>query len=100
MHAWIPHREKVIFFMNINEQTVSKCHQGRLKFEINIPPQQIFAKSKGGLTIEGGIMLSEYNISVVFNPQPQLILVPSHELGVTWDSIESSNQMTEHVPSA
>ena len=25
-----------------------------------MPPQQIFANSKGGLIIEGGVMLSEY----------------------------------------
>ena len=66
----------LMFFMNINKQIASKCHQGRLKFEINIPPQQIFAKSKGGLTTEGGVMLSEYNISAIFNPQPQLVLIP------------------------
>ena len=28
--------------------------------EINIPPQQIYANSKGGLIIEGGVMSSEY----------------------------------------
>ena len=30
------------------------------KLEINIPPQQIYANSKGGLIIEGGVMSSEY----------------------------------------
>ena len=30
------------------------------KLEINIPPQQIFASSKGGLIIEGGVISSEY----------------------------------------
>ena len=34
--------------------------QGGLKLEINIPPQHILAKSKGGLIIEGGISSSEY----------------------------------------
>ena len=29
--------------------------------EINIPPQQIHANSKGGLIIEGGVMLSDYS---------------------------------------
>ena len=33
---------------------------GMHKLEINIPPQQIYAKSKEGLIIEGGVMLSEY----------------------------------------
>ena len=36
--------------------------QGGLKLEINIPPQHILAKSKGGLIIEGGVMSSEYGI--------------------------------------
>ena len=36
--------------------------QGGLKLEINIPPQYILAKSKGGLIIEGGIISSEYSI--------------------------------------
>ena len=36
--------------------------QGGLKSEINIPPQQILAKSKGGLIIEGGVISSEYGI--------------------------------------
>ena len=31
--------------------------------EINIPSQQIYANSKGGLIIEGGVMSSEYGIS-------------------------------------
>ena len=34
--------------------------QGGLKLEINIPPQYISAKSKGGLIIEGGVSSSEY----------------------------------------
>ena len=29
--------------------------------EINIPPQQIYANSKEGIIIEGGVMLSEYD---------------------------------------
>ena len=37
--------------------------QGGLKLEINIPPQHISAKSKGGLIIEGGIISSEYGNS-------------------------------------
>ena len=41
--------------------------QGGLKLEINIPPQHISAKSKGGeggggLIIEGGVSSSEYGI--------------------------------------
>ena len=36
--------------------------QGGLKLEINIPPQYISAKSKGGLIIEGGVSSSEYGI--------------------------------------
>ena len=34
--------------------------KGGLKLEINIPPQHISAKSKGGLIIEGGVSSSEY----------------------------------------
>ena len=34
--------------------------QGGLKLEINVPPQHILAKSKGGLIIEGGVSSSEY----------------------------------------
>ena len=34
--------------------------RGWSKLEINIPPQQIYAISKGGLIIEEGVMLSEY----------------------------------------
>ena len=37
--------------------------QGGLKLEINIPLQQIFAKTEGGLIIEGGIISSEYGNS-------------------------------------
>ena len=33
---------------------------------VNIPPQHIFAKSKGGLIIEGGVSSSEYGIFVTF----------------------------------
>ena len=33
--------------------------EGGRKLEINIPPQQIDANSKGGLIIEGGVMSSE-----------------------------------------
>ena len=34
--------------------------------EINIPPQQIFAKSKpGGVIFEGGLILSEYGNNIV-----------------------------------
>ena len=36
--------------------------QGGLKLKINIPPQHILAKSKGGLIIEGGVSSSEYGI--------------------------------------
>ena len=34
---------------------------GGRKLEINIPPQQIYANSKGGLIIKGGVMSSEYS---------------------------------------
>ena len=40
----------------------SKYGRGGRKLEINIPPQQIYANSKGGLIIEGGVMSSEYSI--------------------------------------
>ena len=36
--------------------------EGGHKLEINIPLQQIRAKRKGGLIIEGGVMSSEYGI--------------------------------------
>ena len=39
--------------------------QGGLKLEINIPPQHISAKSKGGLIIEGGVSSSEYGTCTV-----------------------------------
>ena len=39
--------------------------QGGHKLEINISPQQIYANSKGGLMIEGGVMSSEYGTSEV-----------------------------------
>ena len=34
--------------------------RGGRKLEINIPSQQIYANSKGGLINEGGVILSEY----------------------------------------
>ena len=37
--------------------------RGGHKLEINIPLQQNFANSKGGLIIEGGVMSSEYGMS-------------------------------------
>ena len=37
--------------------------QGGLKLEINIPPQHISAKSKGGLIIEGGVSSSTVNLA-------------------------------------
>ena len=33
---------------------------GGLKLEINIPPQRIRAKQKGGLINEGGVISNEY----------------------------------------
>ena len=39
--------------------------QGGLKLEINIPPQHILAKCKGGLIIKGGIISSEYGICIL-----------------------------------
>ena len=39
--------------------------KGGLKLEINIPPQHILAKSKGGLIIEGGVRSSEYGMSIL-----------------------------------
>ena len=39
--------------------------QGGLKLEINIPPQHILAKSKGGLIFEGGVSSSEYGTTKV-----------------------------------
>ena len=35
--------------------------RGGHKLEIKIPPQQIYANSKGVLIIEGGVMSSEYS---------------------------------------
>ena len=35
--------------------------------EINIHPQQIYAKSKGGIIIEGGLMSSEYGKVTAYN---------------------------------
>ena len=40
--------------------------EGGLKLEINIPPQHILAKSKGGLIIEGGVSSSEYGMLHMF----------------------------------
>ena len=37
--------------------------KGGLNLEINIPPQHILAKCKGGLIIEKGVILSEYGKS-------------------------------------
>ena len=34
--------------------------QGGRKLKMNIPPQQIYANSKGGLIIKGGVMSGEY----------------------------------------
>ena len=45
--------------------------QGGLKLEINIPPQHISAKSKGGLIIEGGVSSSEYG-SCIFSMHSDL----------------------------
>ena len=42
--------------------------QGGLKLEINIPPQHISAKSKGGLIIEGGVSSSEYGNLPITEP--------------------------------
>ena len=39
--------------------------QRRLKLEINLPPQHILAKSKGGLIIEGGVTSSEYGSNII-----------------------------------
>ena len=36
--------------------------EGGRKLEINIPPQQICAKRKGGLINEGGVISNEYGI--------------------------------------
>ena len=41
--------------------------QGGLKSEINIPPQHILAKIKGGLIIEGDVSSSEYGIKVAID---------------------------------
>ena len=41
--------------------------QGGLKLEINIPPQHILAKSKGGLIIEGGVSSSEYGTLILYS---------------------------------
>ena len=51
--------------MSSNLLIVRRSHRGQEghKLEINIPPQQIHANSKGGLINEGGVMSSEYGIS-------------------------------------
>ena len=48
--------------MSSNLPLIRRSHRvrGGHKLEINIPQQQIHAKSKGGLINEGGVMLSEY----------------------------------------
>ena len=38
------------------------CGRGGHKLEINIPLQQIYANSNGGLIIKGSIISSEYGI--------------------------------------
>ena len=43
----------------------SMCGRGGCKLEINIPPQQIYANSKGGLIIKGGVMSSEYGMYIL-----------------------------------
>ena len=40
--------------------------RGGLKLEINIPSQRIRAKWKGGLINEGGVISSEYGITIKF----------------------------------
>ena len=40
--------------------------RGERKLEINLPLQQIYANSKGGFIIEGGVILSEYGIVPIF----------------------------------
>jgi len=49
--------------------------QGGPKLEINIPPQHILAKSKGGPIIEGGVISSEYGTYGAKNPMriPSLV---------------------------
>ena len=49
--------------MSSNLPLVCRSRRGRggRKLEINIPPQQIHANSKGELIIEGGVMSSEYS---------------------------------------
>ena len=44
--------------------------QGGLQLEINIPPQHILAKSKGGLIIEGGVSSSEYGSCMLLKSSP------------------------------
>ena len=39
--------------------------EGRRKLEINIPPQKIRAKQKGGFINEGGVISSEYGTSIL-----------------------------------
>ena len=52
---------RVLLLILIN---FSMYGRGGHKLEINIPPQQIYANSKGGLIIEGGVMSSEYGIQI------------------------------------
>ena len=49
--------------MSSNLPLVRQSRRGRRgrELEINTPPQQIHANSKGGLINEGGIMSSEYS---------------------------------------
>ena len=48
--------------------------QGGLKLEINIPPQHILAKSKGGLIFEGGVSSSEYGNSLCIHMYSYMLL--------------------------
>ena len=52
--------------------------RGGRKLEINIPPQQIYANSKGGLIIEGGVMSSEYGTAN--HRETNKKLVPSYSM--------------------
>ena len=55
--------------MSSNLPLVHRSRRGRggRKLEINIPPQQIHANSKGGLINKGGVMLSEYGIAILLH---------------------------------
>ena len=50
-HPFVHQSHRVIKF--------SMYGQGGRKLEINVPLQQIYANSKGGVIIEGGVMSSE-----------------------------------------